>query len=382
MVERIAVIQDPGLGGAEHHVSRLLVGALQEGYAATVYGRDRGGVDVIRQSGASFEAILFPPWRKPMRRLTAWCRGMFRGDFPVRRVAGDKPTLVLSGDIWTIPYAVRISRRLKIPGIGFVQAAGLPSDALRRYHVNQCHVLLVPSFFLRGWVCGLGVPPERVIVVRPGVDLLRFMPGLDGGPVRREFGIADDAFVVGCVGSVSEGKNQAFLLDVLKEMRPGSNVHFLLIGSDERPYAEALKERIRADQCEDRFTFAGYRNDMPETLSACNVLAMPSRWEAFPLALAEAFAMGLPVIHSGRGGGDEVVGDVSRAAQVTTKHPDLWAGFLERVESDARYRGDLKTAARAHAVATLDVHEGVRAFIQTLERASSGEFPEPISELV
>jgi len=72
-----------------------------------------------------------------------------------------------------------------------------------------------------------------------------------------------------------------------------ARTRLLLVGDgEERP---ALERRARAAGVADRVVFAGERDDVPDLLTAMDVLAAPSRTETFGMALIEALAAGLPV---------------------------------------------------------------------------------------
>jgi glycosyltransferase involved in cell wall biosynthesis len=81
--------------------------------------------------------------------------------------------------------------------------------------------------------------------------------------------------------------------------------HLLLVGGG--PLKDALAEQAKTLGIESRLVMPGFRNDIPEILTACDAAVMSSVKEGFGLVLAEAMAAGLPVVATGQGGAEEVV---------------------------------------------------------------------------
>ncbi|MHB9757238.1 glycosyltransferase [Streptomyces sp. BYX5S] len=156
---------------------------------------------------------------------------------------------------------------------------------------------------LRRW----GVARHRVHVVPNGVDVDRFaFDAAARAATRRELGLPEDAFVVGGVGRLVDGKRFDVLIDALRDL-PG-DVRLLLVGTG--PREESLREAARRAGVLDRVVLAGERphtaratgpsgpvTDLPALMSAMDVLASPSADEAFGLAVVEAQAGGLPVLY-------------------------------------------------------------------------------------
>nr|WP_237551737.1 glycosyltransferase [Streptomyces sp. SID8367] len=150
-----------------------------------------------------------------------------------------------------------------------------------------------------------GVARDRVAVVPNGVDVDRFAydPAARAG-AREALGLPSDAFVVGGVGRLVEGKRFGVLVEALRELP--DDVHLLLVGTG--PQEEALREAARRAGVCGRVVLAGERPhtadradgtlDLPALLSAADLLASPSYDEAFGLAVVEAQASGLPVLYA------------------------------------------------------------------------------------
>ncbi|MFC1407119.1 MULTISPECIES: glycosyltransferase [Streptacidiphilus] len=148
---------------------------------------------------------------------------------------------------------------------------------------------------LAGW----RVPAHRVVTIPNGVDVARYAQPAPTRAATRQFlraelGLPQDALVVGGLGRLVPGKRFDVLVDALALMPAGAGAARLLLVGDgeERP---ALERRARAAGVADRVVFAGERDDVPDLLTAMDVLAAPSRTETFGMALIEALAAGLPV---------------------------------------------------------------------------------------
>ena len=96
----------------------------------------------------------------------------------------------------------------------------------------------------------------------------------------------------------------------------GVDAHLLLIGSakfvaratrfDNEAYVARLRALVADAGLQDRVSWLGEREDVPELVRALDVLLLPSWEEPFGRALIEAMALGVPVLATdvGRAGGD------------------------------------------------------------------------------
>ena len=85
------------------------------------------------------------------------------------------------------------------------------------------------------------------------------------------------------------------------------DAEFLIAGDGK--HRQPLVEQARALGVLDRVRFLGHRDDVAAVHAMSDVFVLPSRSEAFPNAVMEAMASGLPVVASDVGGIPELVRD-------------------------------------------------------------------------
>ncbi len=132
-------------------------------------------------------------------------------------------------------------------------------------------------------------------------------------PLLTPYGITPDNFVVGCVGRFHPDKGQDILLQTIKQVaQQVPRVKFVLAGRECDAGNDELIELVRRFDVSDQIVLLGERDDIPYLLPEFDLFCMPSRSEAFPVALGEAILAGVPCVATNVGdamelGGDEVV---------------------------------------------------------------------------
>jgi len=153
-----------------------------------------------------------------------------------------------------------------------------------------------------------GFPAGKITVIHNGVDRQRFSPdGSARARVRRQWGLDDDEFCIGCVGNLIPVKDQMTLLQAMDGFAQSGRPWRLAIVGDgpELPNLAAFVKSRAAWR--DRVLFLGRSSHIPELLNAMDVYVLPSLTEGISNSLLEAMATGLPVVVSATGGNPEVV---------------------------------------------------------------------------
>ena len=165
-------------------------------------------------------------------------------------------------------------------------------------------------------------------VIGNGVDLERFVPPSSDQreSARRQLGLAADDVAVLFVGHEFERKGLPVLLAALAGLP--SRFKVVVVGGTPGMITDA---RGVAAGCgvADRAFFVGRLDDPRPCLRGCDVLALPSAYEAYPLVVLEALACGLPVVGSPTGSVPDLVVDARNGFVVPVEVGALRAAMVQ-----------------------------------------------------
>lgn len=214
--------------------------------------------------------------------------------------------------------------------------------------VARAALVAVPSEFVRATVIdAFDVDPERVVVVRHGVEPAAQPSAEERHDVRVRYGLGSRRFVV-MPGITHPHKGHRFLLDVVATSGGTAwtdpELRVVLLGAAGSADA-AVARRIAELGLHRRVVRVGRvsERDRDALVAEAEVLAFPTEYEGFGAPVLEAMALGTPVICSDQPAVAEVVGD---AAIVRPLQRDAWAGALDEA---LRRRRALVIAGRDRA---------------------------------
>ena len=158
--------------------------------------------------------------------------------------------------------------------------------------LNAMDAVIVTSAATREVLTTSGIAPDRITCVPGGIPPQAPAPSPSAvATIERIRG--DGRVVVGCVGSVTQNKNQTLLLRALiaDHLR---GVHAVFIGDG----GEMLSARARDLGVADRVHVLGYQPEAETWIGLFDALVVPSRVSGRGLVVLEAFRAGVPVVAS------------------------------------------------------------------------------------
>ena len=164
-------------------------------------------------------------------------------------------------------------------------------------------------------------PESRFTILPPGVDE-RFRNGIACRKARREamrneLKLKEDDVALLMIGSAFYGKGVDRAIAAMNALSAENLKHckLFVVGRNDHDRLDMFARRCGVD---DRVFFLDARNDIPELLSAADLLVNPARSDAAGVVLLEALCCGTPVLCTGNCGYAQVVED---AGGIVLSHP-------------------------------------------------------------
>ncbi|MGG5317327.1 glycosyltransferase [Enterococcus sp. AZ072] len=122
-------------------------------------------------------------------------------------------------------------------------------------------------------------------------------------------------------------------------VKRGYDISFFMVGDG--PLMEEMKRLVEQKSLKKHFFFLGFRNDIKNTISQCDLLVLTSIYEGLPLTPMEAFSVKKAVIATDIPGNREVVENNVSGLLAETKNPISIAEKIECLYKDRKLLNDL-----------------------------------------
>jgi len=231
--------------------------------------------------------------------------------------------------------------RHRNPRMSWLSEYGVPRLAQR---------FIAVSDFARNAYLDWGVPAERVHISYNPVDTHLFSPdGARRAQVRLEFGIPDDAIVMGYAGRMHGGKGVAQLMQAANAvMATEPRLHVLWVGNG--PEESVLHGMAEQGGLGARHHFTGWVSDISRYYPAFSFLAFPSvEPETFGRVAIEAESCGVPVLGSRIGGIPETMEEGVTGQLVEPGDVHAWREAIGAM-CDPTVHRRMGVAARVHVM--------------------------------
>jgi L-malate glycosyltransferase len=166
--------------------------------------------------------------------------------------------------------------------------------------------IIAVSEFVRDVLLAGGIDPQRIAVVYDGIDWEKEKPSVTRVEARRRFGVAQEGYLIGCVGHFTPEKGHETLLRGFVKVASGfPQVQLILVGEGE------LKDHCVKCAQETgligRVVFPGFVPDIENIWPALDLFVFPSLEEGLGSTLLMAMGSIVPVCASRTGGIPEIV---------------------------------------------------------------------------
>lgn len=212
----------------------------------------------------------------------------------------------------------------------------------------------------------IGIPRERVPVLWMGVDTDQFIPG----PARQA---VSGSLRLLTISRLQVAKGHKFLLAGLRiAIDHGCDISYTIAGDG--PDKAAIVADVERYGLTAHTSFIGpvSQAEVLELLHTHDAFALPSvgLGEAAPVAVMEAMSCGLPVICSRIGGTPDMISDRESGLLVDQLDETGLAQAMEQVARDLEMRRRLGSAARERAIASFDLRQTTRQFLDAITSLS------------
>jgi glycosyltransferase involved in cell wall biosynthesis len=185
--------------------------------------------------------------------------------------------------------------------------------------------------------------------VRPSIEMIYL--GVDEPVVnnhtveelKKEYCL-EDAFVVGIIGRIEEGKGQHLVIEAISKLKK-LNIKALIVGSSmDESYLSELKKKVKDLGIEDKIIFTGFTKEINEHMQLCDVTVLATQNETFGLVVIESMVNKIPVIATNNSGPLEIIDNETDGLLFNHTSKDLMLK-LELIYNDSNFKNKLSMNA-------------------------------------
>ncbi len=208
---------------------------------------------------------------------------------------------------------------------------------VRRLSYDLSDTVIVVSRYLKKFLIEDRIVSDtnKIISIHNGIDLELFKPENIRFRDREEIKIPNDEIVVMTVSKFRWERGLEYIIEAIAKIKKtGDKFKFIFVG-DGVVLEDKIKSMAKEFDVEDKITFMGYKDNVPELLSFCDIFLLPSISEGVGMiALLEAMVMKKPIITTAIGGIPEMLKDQESALLIKPANPDAIVNALRRLANN------------------------------------------------
>lgn len=221
-----------------------------------------------------------------------------------------------------------------------------------------------------------GYDAQKMTVIPNGFDLETLKPdAAERARIRAEFGFDDDTPVVGRIARFHPQKDHMTFLQAARRVHAARpDVRFVMVGEPLFLTTQQVLDDVGSLGLQDIVRVEEFRSDIAALNNSFDIATCSSVTEAFPNALGEAMACGVPCVSTDVGDASRIIGSTGRV--VPSSNPDAFAaGLLELLGQGRADRYALGLAARRRVAESYELSGSMDQFLslwRELAGASAG----------
>ncbi len=178
---------------------------------------------------------------------------------------------------------------------------------------------------------------NKTITINKGHDVLWY-ENTDPFDIRKEIGVADDAFLFITVANNRKMKGVVYLLNALRFLKD-VDYHLVLVGKNmDTPKNKALIKKIGADK---NVHFLGFRENALAIVKSADCFVLPSIYgESITKSVIEAMSLKIPCVITDIPGNVELIDHKENGIVVPSKNPEALAEGLSCILNNKNLRKD------------------------------------------
>jgi glycosyltransferase involved in cell wall biosynthesis len=245
----------------------------------------------------------------------------------------------------------------EFPGSARLPLAGKLLVAVERFVARRARRILTQSGHLASIIARWGVARDRIVVIPNGVTVEELPPR---EKLREEFGWKGP--VVFSAGRFVPWKGFEAVMDAVASLkRDLPEVRLCIAGTG--PYEAGLRNHALRLNVPVHFLGTLSKSSLMHAMHAADVFVLNTRYEGFSHQIAEAFAVGIPVVTTNIPGNHELAQDGRTALLVKWNDVEAIRAAIEKLLGDKELSARMAESAKRH-VATFTP---ARSFRETCE---------------
>ena len=217
---------------------------------------------------------------------------------------------------------------------------------LKLLRAKVTHFIAVSQFIKLAMIQHCKIDLDKISVIYNALDLNKFQPNQSARQkIREQLNINDSDIALGYCGRLNTVKGADLLCPALHSLHKAGHKFYLIIAGS-GTLAKQIETQAQSLGLSNHIHMLGFRNDIPDVISAFDLAVHLSRQEAFGLSVVEYFSGGIPVISTNVEGLAEIAKDNETAIVLNNLTPDSITDKVIKLVSDEKLKKQIVTNAK------------------------------------